>query len=172
MPVKPADLPAHFRRRVAIERVEPDVDAGRFAVKRVVGDTVRVAADIVCDGHDELDCRLHVRQGETGQWMALPMACVGNDRWEASFTVERIGSWQFTVTARVDPFATWLRDLGKREEAGESLGLELLGGAGLVAAAAHRASPAEAQELERFAAELRGPRGIEAARAPRLEALM
>jgi len=172
VPDKPADLPPHLRRRVAIERVEPDVDGGRFAVKRVVGDTVRVAADIVCDGHDELDCRLHVRQGETGQWAVLPMTYVGNDRWEASFTVERIGCWQFTVTGRIDPFATWLRDLGRREEAGESLGLELLGGAGLVVAAAHRASPAEAQELERFAAELRGPRGPEAARDPRLKFLM
>jgi starch synthase (maltosyl-transferring) len=169
---KPVELPVSFRRRVAIERVEPDVDGGRFAVKRVVGDVVRIAADIVCDGHDELDCSLHVRHGETGQWTVVPMTCVGNDRWEASFTVDRIGLWQFTITGRFDPFGTWLRDLRRRDAAGENLRLELLTGAELVAGAAHRASAAEAQELERFAAALRGSSGAHTATAPRLGELM
>ncbi len=172
VPEKPVELPVSLRRRVAIERVEPDVDSGRFSVKRVVGDVVHVAADIVCDGHDELDCGLHVRHGDTGQWTVIPMACVGNDRWEATFTVDRIGAWQFTITGRVDPFATWLRDLRKREEAGENLRLELLTGAELVAAAAHRASAAEAKELEQFAAALRAATGTQQPKAPRLLALM
>ncbi len=34
------------RRRVVIEGVRPQVDAGRFPIKRVVGDTVNVDADI------------------------------------------------------------------------------------------------------------------------------
>lgn len=169
---KPVELPVYLRRRVAIDRVEPDVDNGRFAVKRVVGDVVHVAADIVCDGHDELDCCLHMRHGDTGQWTAIPMECVGNDRWEATFTVDRIGLWQYTVTGRVDLFATWRRDLGRREEASEALGLELLTGADLVAAAAHLASAAEAQALERFATELRGPSGSRAAPDPQLRELM
>jgi starch synthase (maltosyl-transferring) len=169
---KPAELPVSFRRRVAIERVEPDVDGGRFAVKRVVGDVVRIAADIVCDGHDELDCSLHVRHGDTGQWTVVPMTCVGNDRWEASFSVDRIGLWQFTITGRFDPFATWLRDLGRREAAGENLRLELLTGAELVASAAHRASASEARELEQFATALRGTSGAQTAKDPRLGSLM
>jgi starch synthase (maltosyl-transferring) len=169
---KPVELPIHLRRRVAIERIEPDVDGGRFAVKRVVGDVVRIGADIVCDGHDELTCWLHVRHGDTGQWTAIPMACVGNDRWEATFTVDRIGTWQFTVTGRVDLFATWLRDLGRREETGDALRLELLTGADLVAAAAHRASAAEARELEQFAAGLRAGKAPQSAYDPRLAELM
>ncbi len=157
---------------MAIERVEPDVDRGRFAVKRVVGDVVRVAADIVCDGHDELHCVLHVRHGDTGQWTALPMTCVGNDQWEAVFTVDRIGLWQYTVTSRVDLFVTWRRDLARREEAGEALRLELLTGADMVTAAAHRASAAEARELEQFAIELRAAARPQTAHDPRLAELM
>ncbi len=172
MPDKPAELPSSLRRRVAIERVEPDVDGGRFAVKRVVGDTVQVAADIVCDGHDELDCCLHIRHGDSGQWTPSPMVCVGNDRWEAMFTADRIGCWQYMVTGRVDLFATWLRDLGRREEAGQNVQLELLSGVELIAAAAHRASPAEARELDQFAAELRGPHGGQRAHDDRLRVLM
>lgn len=169
---KPGDLAAHLRRRVAIDRVAPDVDGGRFAVKRLVGDVVVVEADIVCDGHDELDCRLHVRHGETGQWTTVPLSCIGNDCWRASFTVDRIGSWHWFLTARVDPFVTWLRDLGRREHAGEDLTLELSVGAALVQDAAHAAPAAAAEEMARHAARLRGGGGPAAARDPRLRELM
>jgi len=169
---KPGDLPVHLRRRVAIDRVGPEVDGGRFAVKRIIGDTVLVEADIVCDGHDELDCRLHVRHGETGQWTVVPLGCVGNDAWRASFTVDRLGSWHYFLTARVDPFATWLRDLGRREEAGEDLALELAVGAGLVLDAAHAAPAGAAEEMARWAARLRAADGADTARAPRLRELM
>jgi len=165
----PETPPVEARRRVAIERVWPDVDGGRFPVKRVVGDRVEVAADIVCDGHDELDCRLHVRRGESGDWTVLPLACVGNDRWEGAFEVDAIGVWQFTITARVDPFATWLRDLGRREAAGEDLAVEFVVGGELATAAAARASGGDRAELTALAARLR--RG-EAARDPRLAALL
>jgi len=82
---KHTDFPAAWRRRCAIDRVAPEIDGGRFAVKRIRGDEVVVEADVVCDGHEELDCRLHVRHGDTGQWTVFPMACDGNDRWRASF---------------------------------------------------------------------------------------
>ncbi len=172
MTERTGELPSHLRRRVAIDRVAPEVDGGRFAVKRLVGDQVTVEADIVCDGHEDLDCLLHVRQGEAGQWTALPMACDGNDRWRASFTVDRPGLWQYTVTGRVDAFATWLRHLGRREEAGEDLRPELAVGGQLLAAAAHAAPAAEAREIERFAVALKQASGVAAARDERLRELM
>ena len=172
MPEKSGELSNALRRRVAIDRTSPEVDGGRFAVKRLLGDEVVVWADIVCDGHDELDCRLHVRHGETGQWTVVPMECDGNDRWRATFTADRLGLWQYTVTGRVDAFGTWLRDLGRREQAGEPLQPELASGGRIVAAAAHAAPPAAAQEIERFAQRLKGPDGLQAARDPHLRELM
>jgi starch synthase (maltosyl-transferring) len=166
------ELPAQFRRRVAIDRVAPEVDGGRFAVKRVRGDEVVVEADIVCDGHDELECRLHVRHGDAGQWTVLPMRCEGNDLWKASFIADRIGPWQYFVSARVDAFATWLRDLGRREEAGENVAVELEAGARLVAAAAHAAPPATAVEIEKLAIAIRSPAWAETVRSDRLRELM
>jgi len=166
------EFPSHLRRRVAIDRVAPEVDAGRFAVKRTVGDEVVVETDIICDGHDELECRLHVRHGEAGQWTVIPLECQGNDRWQGSFTVDRMGLWQYAVSGRVDTFSTWLRDLGRREEAGEDLQVELAAGAELVAAAAHAAPPAVAREIELLAIQLRSPSWAEAARSPRLRELM
>ena len=73
MSEKHTEFPAAWRRRGAIDRVAPELDGGRFAVKRIRGDEVVVTADVVCDGHEELDCRLHVRHGNTGQWTVFPM---------------------------------------------------------------------------------------------------
>ena len=175
MPERVVELPSHLRRRVAIDRIEPDVDGGRFAAKRVRGDEVVIEADIVCDGHEELDCRLHVRHGDTGQWTEMPLACTGNDRWRASFIADRIGGWHFFVTARVDTFATWRRDLGRRLEAADAaaeLPLELVAGARIVEAAAHGAPPADAAEIGRLAVRLRGPDWRAALDDPRLAELV
>ena len=42
------------RRRVVIEGVSPEIDCGRFAIKRVVGETVLVDEDVLADGHDQV----------------------------------------------------------------------------------------------------------------------
>jgi starch synthase (maltosyl-transferring) len=172
VPEQSGDLSPLSRRRVAIERVTPEVDGGRFAAKRILGDVVTVEADILCDGHEELDCRLHVRHGESGQWTVAPMEHIGNDRWRAAFTAERLGRWQFFVTGRVDSFATWLRDLSRREAAGEDLAIDLGVGAALVATAAHAAPAAAAQEIGRYAARLRTADGLVVAREAGLRDLM
>lgn len=166
------ELPNHLRRRIVIDHVSPEVDGGRFAVKRVEGDDVVVEADILCDGHDELECRLLVRHGDTGQWTIIPLECQGNDRWRASFHVDQIGLWQFSVVARIDPFSTWLRDLARRQDAGEPLPIELIAGSQIVAAAAHGAPPAVAHEIETLAMQMRSDAWADVARSDRLRELM
>src|ERR1700722_9833495 len=46
------------RRRVVIECVWPQIDSGQFSIKRVVGETVIVEADVFADGHDQVACQL------------------------------------------------------------------------------------------------------------------
>ncbi|MEX2530716.1 MAG: alpha-1,4-glucan--maltose-1-phosphate maltosyltransferase [Gemmatimonadota bacterium] len=128
------------RRRVQIEGVVPEVDAGRFAVKRVVGDELRVEADVFADGHDLIAVRLLHRPGAEGSWEEVAMHPLGNDRWAGSFVLPRVGEHRYTITAWVDPFLTWVRDLSKWIEAGEDVSLELLEGALLVAGARDRAT--------------------------------
>lgn len=161
-----------LKQRVVIDRVSPEIDAGRFAVKRLIGDVILVEADILCDGHDELDCQLLVRQGEAGQWMTLPMECLGNDRWQASFLADRVGLWHYQITARIDAFATWLRDLARRRDAGEDLRVALADGALLVAASAHAADPTVAAEINAMALKLQNPSWPEVIQSDRLRELM
>jgi len=40
--------------RVVIEGVRPEIDAGRFPIKRTAGEEVEVLADIFAEGHDML----------------------------------------------------------------------------------------------------------------------
>jgi starch synthase (maltosyl-transferring) len=149
------------RRRAVIEDVTPSIDAGRFPVKRIVGDRVRVEADAFADGHDVVIAHLLHRPPGEDSWLEVPMTGPDNDRWWAEFTVERQGRHRFTVQAWVDRFATWLRDLRRRIDAGQDVAVDLLIGAELIETAAGRAAEtgekAGAARLSAWAAELRGP---------------
>ncbi|RDK10372.1 alpha-1,4-glucan--maltose-1-phosphate maltosyltransferase [Cupriavidus lacunae] len=119
--------------RIAIERVEPSCDEGRFAVRRVVGERVTVSADIWMDGHDKLAAAVLWRApGETG-WHEAPMQPLINDRWEGSFPLVALGRHEFTVEAWRDTFASWLDEIGKKRAAGLNVALETEEGARLVA---------------------------------------
>ena len=41
--------------------MEPQLDGGRFAVKRVIGDSFEVSADIFKDGHDLIKAQVRYR---------------------------------------------------------------------------------------------------------------
>jgi starch synthase (maltosyl-transferring) len=135
---------------VVIERIEPEVDCGRFPAKRVVGETVRVGADVFTDGHARLGVMLRHRAPGADAWQETPMtpAAAGTDRWEGAFVVDRIGRWTWAVEAWVDAFATWRWGLARKVEAGHDVRSELLEGAALVGAAAARATGEDAAWLE------------------------
>ena len=112
-------------RRVRIEAVTPEIDGGRYAVKRIVGDRVVVEADLITDGHDQLAGRLAFRHHDDNDWREVPFEPLGNDRWRASFEVKRIGRWLYTVCAWVDRFETWRHGFEKKVEAAQDVTLEL-----------------------------------------------
>ena len=69
-----------------IEDVYPLIDAGRFPVKRVVGEPIEVWADIYRDGHDVMAAALMWRLEQEREWRRTPMTHHGNDRWVGTFT--------------------------------------------------------------------------------------
>jgi starch synthase (maltosyl-transferring) len=138
-----------------IEHVTPEIDAGRFAIKRVSGERVVVEADVFADGHDQLAAVLQYRAEAEPQWTETPMEPLENDRWRGAFPVTRIGQYRYTIQAWVDRFGTWRRDLARKAGAGQEVTLELLLGAELVDQARARASGDDEQRLARAAATLR-----------------
>src|SRR5215212_901644 len=86
-------------RRVAIEAVRPQVDCGRFPIKRVTGEDVTVTADIHADGHDAVAAVVLYRRAGEELWREVPMAAIANDRWQGGFVVEATGRYQYSVEA-------------------------------------------------------------------------
>jgi starch synthase (maltosyl-transferring) len=136
------------RRRVVIERVRPQIDCGRFSIKRIVGETVVVEADVFADGHDQVSCRLlYWREEDDETVQSSPMVAIGNDRWRGEFPVLKVGRYGYTVEGWIDHYKTWHSDLIKRIDAGQDVQLDLLIGAQIIEDVASRASGEDAEIL-------------------------
>ena len=160
--------PSNQWRRVVIERLTPEVDCGRFAIKRVVGERVVVEADVFADGHDQVGCQiLHGPEG--GVLEAVPMRPVGNDRWRGEFSVTQLGLHSYTVEAWIDRFQTWRGSLEKKISAGQDIEVDLLSGAELIEGAAARAQGDDAKLLRNWAHRLRERRGQHSEKSAALE---
>lgn len=119
------------RRRVVITRLSPEIDCGRFATKRVIGEKVVVEADVFTDGRDQVACQL-VYWHDGNEPQVSPMKPLGNDRWRGEFCVVELGRYTYTVEAWIDHFQTWQGDLEKRISAKQDISVDLLIGAGLI----------------------------------------
>jgi starch synthase (maltosyl-transferring) len=106
--------PEEGRKRVIIEAIQPQVDCGRYPVRRIIGDQIAISAAIFSDGHDHVAARLLFKHESERQWRSTPMTALVNDLWSAGFTVEQLGAWTYTIQAWVDHFDTWCDDLKKR----------------------------------------------------------
>lgn len=185
---RPADTQAlDGRRRVLVYSLRPRVDDGRYPIKRVLGDTIEVEADLLVDGHDHLAGVLLFRRAGSPEWREaylLPVVAPtgpaldtpANDAWRATFVVDALGSWEYTVAAWVDSFGTWVWGLRRKVEAHQNIDTDLLVGASLVRAAAKRAMGADGSTLSKLAEQLGGA-GDATARAqvglsPELAAVM
>ncbi len=151
---------ATFPRKVIIENVRPEVDGGRFPIKRVVEERVEITADIFTDGHDVIRAILRHRSQAENQWHESPMLSGVNDHWSGQFSVSAIGRQFYTLSAWVDRFQTWTRDIKKKFDAGQDISVDVLVGVQLIEQAADRADPNDARELTAWAKKIRGALNI------------
>jgi len=173
LPPSPPEIPEALAQRVIIERVEPEIDGGRFFIKRTPGELVDVSATIFADGHDVVAALLRDRSLAalpasvsapasvsgpasvsfvpfvSSVWREAPMTleAPGTDRWRATFAAGDVGWHEYQIVAWVDRFLTWRRDVKIKAGAGQDIALELLEGALLVRDAAARANDSDAAWL-------------------------
>ncbi|MCB0878197.1 MAG: DUF3416 domain-containing protein [Thermoleophilia bacterium] len=139
--------------RVMIDAVTPQLDAGATAIKRIVGEPVRVEAQLFADGHDVIAGALRYRPAGSGApWHEVPMTNVADDTFAATFTPDTLGRWEYQVRGGIDQFGSWQHAFPRR--AGEDAALNLRIGAELVQDAASRASGSDSEALHAFAARL------------------
>src|SRR5262245_19919551 len=128
-----AHVADHLNRRFRIEDVYPRVDGGRFPVKRIVGETVEVWADVFRDGHDVAAAALVWRLERDSEWHHVPMRHHGNDRWVGQFVPTELGRYVFAIAAWTDVVATWFHEVKVKLAAGQDVQLEAKEGRQLMA---------------------------------------
>src|SRR5829696_8200888 len=82
---------------VIIERVQPEIDAGRYPVKRVAGDNLRVSADIFKDGHDKIAAVVKYRRTGDEEWQEAEMQLAENDRWAGEVPLSDNARYVYTI---------------------------------------------------------------------------
>ncbi len=177
MGLEPVTVPPRTRTepppRILLQDPRPALDGGRYPVKACVGDAVAVSALVLRDGHDLLRAAVLARGPGGGGWIEAPLEwtdrAVDGDRWAGSFSVDRVGRWEWTIVAWTDVWATWRDELARKAAAGQAdLSGELSEGALLLEDAAGRAEGEESELIVGALAELTPA----AALSPALDAAM
>ncbi len=146
--------PQEGRHRAVIDALLPAVDSGRFAVKAIAGEPVRIQANCFTDGHDVLRVMLRWRAEADAIPHEVEMSPVGNDEWLATFTPESPGRYFYSAIAWVDHFESWRHELTRRVDE-EDICIAALVGADLIDAAAKRATNSDKAMLKAWAKQLR-----------------
>lgn len=131
------------KSRIVIEGVAPEIDSGRFPIKRTVGEAVRVEADVFADGHDVVTAELLFRRESESDWNIDPMVPLVNDRRYGEFRIRESEKYRYTVRGWVDHFASWRKAFLLKAQAGQEVGVDLLEGIPFIEAASDRAVGAE-----------------------------
>jgi starch synthase (maltosyl-transferring) len=143
------------RIRVVFEGVKPEIDGGRFPIKRIIGDKVIVEADIFADGHDVIHAVLLYRKEGERDWTEVPMEFLVNDRWRGIFIVTELGQYQYTLTAWVDRFKSWREKLTKKLKVRQAASIDFLEGVRLIEETVQRATKHDARNMQEWAESLR-----------------
>jgi len=132
---------------ILIEDVQPQIDCGRYPIKRETGDRVDVTADIFREGHEHLAAVLQYRTHDQDTWREVDMAFIDNDRWGASFLVEENTSYRYRIEAFPDNIGSWHEEIRKKLNAGMDVASELIEGIHLHEALLDRATGEDAAAL-------------------------
>jgi starch synthase (maltosyl-transferring) len=138
--------------RVIISAVRPNLSCGRYAVKRIAGDFLRVTADILKEGHDTLAAEVRYRPAGAEDFRAAPMTYSYNeDEWSAEVELDEVGAFEYTVAAWTDVYASWCDELQRKVAAGRDVTSEVIEGQAIITEVASMAPQPVADELIGYA---------------------
>nr|MBU1328680.1 alpha-1,4-glucan--maltose-1-phosphate maltosyltransferase [Candidatus Omnitrophota bacterium] len=143
-------------QRIVIEKVSPEIDGGKFPIKRIVSEKVVVRATVFIDGHDEVCATLLFRRQDETDWREVRMKSLGNDQWIGSFAIEEEKNYLYSICGYIQEFSSWRNDLKKRIEAKQDVTIDLQIGARLIQERAECCSKPEEVKLRKWAKKLVG----------------
>jgi starch synthase (maltosyl-transferring) len=114
--------------RVLIENVKPQLDAGTFFIKRIIGQKVTVTADVLSDGHEVIQAVILFQHEKDKKVSEIRMQPLPNDAFEATFTVEKQGFYSYKVESWIDYALNWQYGITKKINDSQQVKSELLEG--------------------------------------------
>lgn len=138
------------KKRVVVQNVLPEISGGLFPIKRIIGEKVIVKADVFADGHDEISVFLLYRKENDKNWKEVPMEHSGNDLWTASFVIEEMSDYLYSVKGFVNHFKTWQRDLKKKTDARQDVKIDIIIGCDQIKNVIESAKGKDAGKLKEF----------------------
>lgn len=150
-PVRPLSLTQALQLpRIVIEDTAPVIEAGLFAAKAIVGQTVTVTSKVYADGHDKMAVWVCWRAADEQDWQSAPLRELGNDSWIGEFVPDKVSRYDFRLEAWIDQFASYCYELEKKFHAGMPVELELEEGRLHLLHAAERSQGDLRQQVERL----------------------
>lgn len=138
------------RNRVIVDSLSPALEAERYPLKRVLGDTQEFRVHAFTDSHDLITIDFcHRLKGEK-KWIKHAMQDAGNDEWIYSLQPSQIGLYEYCVMSAVDHFGSWCHSFARKLEDGQPADVELAIGGEIVLEAAQRAKGDAKARLENF----------------------
>jgi len=136
------------QKRVVIDYVSPEINAGEFFIKRVVNEIVNVNAHVLVDGHDVISASVLYKHENDSNWHETRMQLIVNDEWQASFIVGKQGFYIYKVEGWVDHPLNWQHGIERKIDDNQKVTSELLEGVGFLKALLDKVSDSEKSYLE------------------------
>ncbi|WP_207460298.1 maltotransferase domain-containing protein [Azospirillum sp. SYSU D00513] len=149
--------------RIVIENLQPELDAGRYPIKRVVGDVLEVSADVFTDGTFVLGAVVLYRPADEETWREVPMTALPNDAWTARVPLTRNIRYYYSLMAWRDVWESWRADFKKKHDAKIDVSLELIEGRRFVEQAVALNQGEAREALERVVERMKALEGEELA---------
>ncbi len=125
-----------MRNRCIIRNVKPQLEGGKYYIKRVAGESVTVNATIFTDSDDSVKAVLAYRHLSERKWSEVPMQLVAQDHFEAEFSVEKTGFYTYKLIAWCDELQSWHCITVRKKELGQDLSDDFFLGSHLLKTAA------------------------------------
>ena len=115
-----------YKGAVFIENLFPEISAGKYYVKRVVGEELVVFADIFSEAKKKVSAVLICKK-QSGKKYETRMFEVnpGLSRFKGSIRLDEIGSYKYTIEAWVDEYATWSDAIVSKKNNGANIDADL-----------------------------------------------
>jgi len=136
------------QERVVIDHISPQLNCGEFFIKRVINEIVIVNAQVLADGHDIIAASVLFKHESDKKWEEKRMQNVFDDDWQASFTVQKQGSYTYKVEGWVDYALNWQHGLIRKIEDNQHVKSELLEGIEFIKIIANKVSATEKTYLK------------------------